>query len=578
MRHFLLFFTLATYAQTTPVAGIFHDGRGALRSLQGTEGAWVAPILVPSGVVSAGYSGKTLWYKTESELHVISGEEIVVPAPAGPVVAKFNETGDLSEIYFASGERARWLGRGLEFVESVDEVPSLPEDLGPGRLLIRRDGVLYAWSPGSAPVLVPLAEIPSFQLFSRADEAELPVGSAFLMPPSPVGESSTARFRIRNPTTNPITINRLSIDPSPFKTFDQFYPPALIPSGGHADFSVRFSPTEAGDVASTLWINDLQVKLQGGTVAATSVEILDDSVWKPLVSPFDLGTVERRTTLTRRLRITPDAPPTLAGTGFTLAVSDSEWLISVYSDTARTLSGTIQVANRTFNLKATFTEFPLPRPSIQPSSGTLTSGLQQKIVLQFAEPAKATVLGLLKLVFTPRSSSLGDDPAIAFLPRMERSVNFRLNEGSTVAEFGGSDFVLLQTGSTAGTIALTVDLGGLAEHASYRIDPAPIAISATKASTSHSSAEVLLTGVDNTRTTDKIAFTFFHKDGHTVLPGRQEVDVSSSFKNYFETSATGTFQLRATFSVTGDLTALGGVDVEITNSQGVTKSGRLPLN
>lgn len=578
MRHLLFFFTLSAFAQTTPVAGIFHDGKGALRSLQGTEGAWTAPILVPHGVLSAGYSGKTLWYKTETEFHVLDSEETTVPAPSGPATAKFNESGDLVEVFFAGGEHALWRGRWLEFLNPIEEFPSFPEDLGPGRLLLRRETGLYAWTPGSAPVLIPLAETPSFQLFLRTDDAEVPVGTAFRMPAAAVGESSTARFRIRNPTANSITINRLSIDPSPFRTFDQFFPPYLIPGNGHGDFSVRFSPVESGEFTTTLWINDLQVQLAGATVAAPSVEILEGSVWKPLTSPHDLGSVERKSMLSRRLRITPNQSPTLAGTGFTLSASGAEWVVNVVSDTARTLSGTFHVEGRTFDLKATFTEFPLPRPSFVPVSGKLTSGIQQPIALQFAQPAKATVLGLLKLDFTPSSTALGNDPAIAFLPRMERTVNFRLNEGSTLAEFSGLNSVTLQTGSTSGTITLTADLGGLTEQATYRIDVAPVAITATKASISSSLAEVLITGLDNTRSTGKVAFTFIRNDGRPASPGRMEVDVTSSFKEYFSTSGTGTFQLRAAFPVTGDAAGLTGVDVELTNSQGSTQSGRLPLN
>lgn len=575
MRHLLFLFTFSLAAQTTPTDGIFHDGHGALRRLQGTEGAWVAPILVPSGVLSAGYNGQTLWYKTETELHVIGGAEVVVPAPPGPAAAKFNESGDLDEIYFAGGQHALWRGGGLQFLDPVEEVPHFEEDLGPGRVLLRRGGALYAWTPGSAPVPFPLAETPSFQLVNRDGETNVPVGSSFAMPPAAVGDSTTARFRILNLAANSITINRLSIDPSPFQVFDQFYPPKLIAAGGFADFSVRFSPTAAGDFSSTLWVNDLQVQLQGSTTAATTVEILEGSIWKPLASPCDLGTVERRQTLTRRLRITPPSAPTVAGTGFSLAADGPEWLLSAYSDTPGTRSGTLQVAGRTFAVSTTFTEFPLPDPEIVPESSTFASGQQQKITLQLSNPAQATLLGILKLRF---ESTTTDDAAIAFLPRMERQVNFRFNEGSTTADFSGSDSVLLQTGSTAGTLVLTVDLGTKTVESRYRIDLAPVAFTTIKASISSSLAEILLTGLDNTRSAGRIAFTFYRTDGQAASPGRLDADVSSSFQSYFSTAATGTFQLRATFPVSGDSTALAGVDVEITNSQGVTKTARLSLN
>jgi hypothetical protein len=54
-----------------------------------------------------------------------------------------------------------------------------------------------------------------------------------------------------------------------------------------------------------------------------------------------------------------------------------------------------------------------------------------------------------------------------------------------------------------------------------------------------------------------------------------DVDVTSAFKSYWASITGGTFQLQATFPVSGTYTDLAGVEVVITNSNGTAQTGRL---
>ena len=75
-----------------------------------------------------------------------------------------------------------------------------------------------------------------------------------------------------------------------------------------------------------------------------------------------------------------------------------------------------------------------------------------------------------------------------------------------------------------------------------------------------------------------LAFTFFDSAGRTIQPGVLRVDASADFKRYFQSGAAGgMFALRATFPVSGDATQVAAVEVEITNSAGITRTQRLPF-
>lgn len=568
------------WGQEVPVTGIFRDDSGALRALQGIEGSWVAPILVPEGVVSAASNGRWTWYKTASELHVREpkGRWVAVSGPDGRAVGQYSADGNVAGFVFPdAGVAAAWdasameLGPLLPWREESGDLEAL-EPLGENLYLLRRDGVLLAWRPGAEPWVIPLAETASFQLFLRDGQGEIPVANALTLPPAAPGETSEVRFRLRNPAGAPVAISRLSVDPGAFKIFDQFFPPRTIEPGGFADFAVRFSPPSAGVHSTNLFVNDTKVVLSASAEAVPVLEVELPAGWQTLRAgeTVDLGAVERRSVLRRRLRATPAVQAQVQGAGFQLESAEAagEFAIVFSSDAAGIATGLLQAGGRSFPLRVTVTDFPTPRPSIVFPAEPKTAQ-QSRLIVRLAEPARTAYTVVLALSFQP-DAGLPDDSAVALLPQAVRSVPVRFAEGESQ-----SQEIVFQTGTTAGQLTLTATLGPYAESRTVRIRPEPVVLSVARAAASAAAAEVVFTGFDTTRTVSRLSFTFFLKNGQAASPGRIDAEVGTAFSNYFKTVSGGAFTLRANFPVAGTSTELEGVEVEIVNSAGTSQAGRL---
>ncbi len=392
------------------------------------------------------------------------------------------------------------------------------------------------------------------------------------MPPAVPGESSTARFRVRNTGSTAVVITRLSIDPGPFKTFDQFFPPRIIAPGEFADFSVRFAPEAPGEYARTLHVNDLRVTLLGASTTSSSVELESGSgwIWLKAGEKVSLGAIERRSALIRRIRITPPAPASVTGEGFRLLPTADPSVMELHfqSDRVGVASGTLTVEQRSFPLEVQVNDFPPPTPSFVWSDppGPVK---QMKFRVRLSEAARAAVTGALTVTFTP-DSGLPDDTAVMLLPVSARSQPVSFAEGA--AESGE---LVLQTGSTAGTIRIRIAVGTKSAEETIRISPLPVVLTEAKAAVSSANAQVTLTGFDTSRSASKLSFTFYLKSGQPASPGRIDVDVRGAFGDYYKTVSGSIFGLRAHFPVSGTHTELDSVEVEILNASGSTSTGRL---
>jgi hypothetical protein len=90
--------------------------------------------------------------------------------------------------------------------------------------------------------------------------------------------------------------------------------------------------------------------------------------------------------------------------------------------------------------------------------------------------------------------------------------------------------------------------------------------------------EVEITGYDNTRTIDGLAFTFYTAKGDFVQPGAVRVNSAAEFRNHFAGStAGGVFTLKAAFPVAGAITDIASAEVQLTNASGATQSGKFLL-
>jgi hypothetical protein len=83
---------------------------------------------------------------------------------------------------------------------------------------------------------------------------------------------------------------------------------------------------------------------------------------------------------------------------------------------------------------------------------------------------------------------------------------------------------------------------------------------------------VSVSGFDNTRSVSQVRFTFYDRSSKTI-GDTVTADVTTVFQAYFKNPEMGgMFVLRAQFPVTGDATQIDSVEVELTNSTGVTRA------
>jgi hypothetical protein len=162
------------------------------------------------------------------------------------------------------------------------------------------------------------------------------------------------------------------------------------------------------------------------------------------------------------------------------------------------------------------------------------------------------------------------DPAIQ-LGVAGRFLPFTISAGDTRLPA-----VNFQTGTTAGTIAIGVELGGATDRKTIAIPAAPVTIQSATAARSSGSIELRVTGFDNTRSAGTVVYTFYDAAGN-ALPAIT-VDNSADFRAWFaESDLGGLFGLRAVFPVTGDGSRITGFAVEMRNSAGNAVTGRLPF-
>jgi len=251
--------------------------------------------------------------------------------------------------------------------------------------------------------------------------------------------------------------------------------------------------------------------------------------------------------------------------------------ITFAPDTAGYQTGQLDMDGRRFGLVGTGFDPPFPRPSLV-ISGPPASASQPTLSVQFPEAPGLSGTGTITLDFHSSVAGASDDPAIFFASTGSRRMTFHVMEGDAVASFGTLKEVIFQTGTTAGIIVFTVQLADYTGETKVVIGPAAVSIDQASAIRRVNDLDVSLAGFDNTRTAGRFVFTFYDRAGHAVPPGAIAVDTAADFGKYFAGSrAGGAFLMRATFPVTGDASQIGGVEVEIPNSAGTSRTGRLDL-
>ncbi len=408
---------------------------------------------------------------------------------------------------------------------------------------------------------------------------ETVVAGSFAFPMTAVGDASEVRFRVRNMGTAIIEVNRVFIAPGgPFRVSNAFPIPRTLAPGAFGEIRVEFAPQSGGSFSGELKINDTVWKLSGSSQDVPELEVYEGQSWTLVAtaSALDFGRIQPGQQIEKWFRFTmpPAEPPSLAGSGFTLDWFGEGFRVTCRPATPGNYSAKLSLGPRSWNLIATGEQVPQPSPSFLQLPVELESGSQQRVEIMLTSPASAAGAGTLRMEFVPETATLGDDAAAAFLPSLSRSIGFTVNPGEMAAQFP-EGAATIQTGSTAGWIVLRILFGPHTVEQRIRIAPSPVKFDLATATRSTNVAEVVLRGIDNTRTAQRIAFTFYRSNGSVA--GSFDIDVGQAFAEYYAANAKtgGVFQLRAQFPVSGDSTQLESVEVSLTNQPGKCDTGRL---
>jgi hypothetical protein len=405
-------------------------------------------------------------------------------------------------------------------------------------------------------------------------------------------EAASARFRLRNISTAPAAVSLLKVSGTGYTLSGAPPLPAGLESQQAIDFSVVFQAASPAGYSASLDTEGTSVLVTATVLTRLTCQLDTGTGLKTLdTTPVGFGTVETGTSATRHFVISnltglvlPVPAIAVQGAAFTLPAFPPSGNLLQSLDTASfdvvfqpgaagTYTASLIVGDRTFALAGTASAVPLPHPQLAIALAQPASGQQGTVAVQFDDAARTSGRGTLTLDFQPLAKG-ATDSAIQ-LGAVGRSLAFTFRAGDTQAAAGDLAAIAFQTGTTAGTLTFTADIGGVTDRRSVTIDPASVSIASATGTRGAGSLELRIAGFDNTRTAGPVTYTFFDASGAPIPPGAIALDSSAVFAAYFGTSdAAGAFQLRAVFPVTGDVSRISAFEVQIANSAGSAKSGR----
>lgn len=401
-----------------------------------------------------------------------------------------------------------------------------------------------------------------------------------------VGDVQEARLRVRNDGTAKLTIDKMFVAGSGFELAHNPTIPWILAAGGSVDFSVRFAPKQPGSYSASLTVNATTILVVGRTPAALSV-LAGDAVLGAS-TPLDFGNTVRGNSAARTLVLRNDTggtlpvplvtvlgeafhgPEGLAGITELRAGSSASFAVTFLPEKTGAQDGWLSVGDRAYKLLGTGLDPPFPKPTLFLDAPVSTSGARARVTIRFNVAAPFDAKGTLEMAFQPAAAGAVDD-AIQFLSG-GRSVAFTVAQGQ-MSGVVDSEF---QTGTTAGQIVFTAKVAGWTDTLTVPVNPQVVSMDSAKATRSTGQVLVEVTGFDNTRSLSTLNFTFYLRDGSPYPQGPVPVDARTSFAQYFGSSTLGgAFLLRVTFPVSGDASALAGVEMEAVNSTGSAKTQRL---
>ena len=446
-------------------------------------------------------------------------------------------------------------------------------------------------------LLLALAACPAwgqFQLYLVNGSVVQPVVHTYDLGSVAPGTSVAVPFQIANIGSAPATLNLLTVTGTGFSVASGSAPvlPISLTAQQSVNFTVLFQAPAPGIYSAALNSVGIAVTL----TATVPVELTYESVIGNSVQPLSAGSVRFGSVpvgqsptiqilMLNRTSVALPAPSvSVAGPGFSLSgqppagtvvpPSASTSAEIQFSPTAAgAVTGSLTIGGQSYALTGTGVVPALPQPSIVLTLAQADSAQQGTVAVTWNAPAQTSATGTVTLTFAPTTSIPGAaDTGIAFASGGQSAI-FNVFIGNTQAIFGTAASMPFQTGTTAGTLTVAVQLGGNSAQQSIVILPAIVGVTAAQGVRSTGTVEVDLTGFDNTRSAGALAFTFFDASGNEIAPPVQ-ANGSPSFASYFQNSAGGTFELKAVFPVAGDTGTIASFQAVVTNSAGNATTAR----
>ncbi len=442
--------------------------------------------------------------------------------------------------------------------------------------------------------LFPMASFCQIQLFLFDGTNETAIGSSLNVGTAAVGQTVATIFRVRNVGTTSVSVTNISLSGEYFSLLQPSVPslPYILAGGSFIDFEVDFSPASvAVSDSATLEVNTLIVVLRAAATPASQVaSVYLDGATTALATgaTIDFGSVQAGSSSAHSIRVDNSGGAnavaiTVTGTVFQAATvsvaagGTSTFQITFAPSSGQAFQSTLTVGQQSFILKGQGITPPAPAATIVVNNGSAVSSSQQvNVTIPLGAASQAIATGTLTLQFQSGVSGAADDPAIQFLSGAQRTASISILPGDTTGRINGNPSITLQTGTTAGSILLTLELGTSGSQVTIPIAPLPVNIESSAGVVGPSELTISLSGFDNTHSVSQLAFTFYDANDKAVSPGTITFDASSLFANYFSGGLYGgMFSLNAAFPVTGNQTLISTGQVAITNSAGVTQTQRI---
>jgi hypothetical protein len=412
--------------------------------------------------------------------------------------------------------------------------------------------------------------------------------------------TETVTFVASNTAATPVTITTLALSGIGFAIVNTSTPPYVIAPGNSFDFTVRFTGGPVGNYSANLQVNTMLVALQGTVVQAGTLTVASPCTGPDSQGNIGFGRVPQTQQVTctftlanpytQALTVSPIA---LAGAAFQTAQASSATIpagqsisfqVIFTAATANAYTGTLIVGVQTYYLTGTGYLSPLPAPILSFNASVLQSGTQYALTASLPSPAQAAAYGTITMGFSPSTSAVTDDTTVEFVATSNRVMPFSVAQGSSAMLLNNQLDATFSTGTTAGTIAFTVDAGaiGIGGNATTTatIAPAPVAVTAASATNETATLDVSVTGYDNTYSIGAMTFTFYDLTGKP-LGSPIQANFTTQFQVFYQSqtsespasagvSAGSAFLMLVSFPVTGNGALVGSVSVQLNNTAGTT--------